>query len=92
MTALASLVSLRSDAALDAVALIHESSSVARVAGGQALRRVGEAGFARLDAIAADPATQQLLLGRPSNRSIWPAAPRTLSDYRAIVERWIVPD
>jgi peptidylprolyl isomerase len=83
VTALAPLVTLAPEAALDvAAALVRHASQTVRAAGRQALQRLGEPGKARLDALPAEP----------------PAPPRgappvrTDADYRRIVERWIVPD
>ena len=95
MTALASLVTLRPEAALDpASALIRESSVAARTAAAQALQRLGAPGRARLEALAADPATKDLIPqgggGRGQQRP--EIAPRSAAEYRAIVERWVVPD
>jgi HEAT repeat protein/cyclophilin family peptidyl-prolyl cis-trans isomerase len=95
MTALASLVTLRPEAALDpASALIRESSVAARTAAAQALQRLGGPGRARLEALAADPATKDLIPqgggGRGQQRP--EITPRSAAEYRAIVERWVVPD
>lgn len=93
VTALTPLGSLAPGAAVDlAAALLHDPSLVARVAGVQALRRLGAAGRDRLDAaVAADPTLGSL--AAPSGpRPPSPARPvRTDADYRTLVERWIVP-
>ena len=57
------------------------------------LQKLGEPGRARLEALAADPATKDLIPQPGSNQGAKPAAPkRSLDVYRRIVERWIVPD
>jgi cyclophilin family peptidyl-prolyl cis-trans isomerase len=59
----------------------------------QALGRLGAPGRARLDALAADPATARLLPPTGANRAPRPPDPvRTAADYRRIVEQWVVPD
>jgi peptidylprolyl isomerase len=95
LTALTPLTTLSPGRAIDvAAALVREKSTVARTSAVQALQRLGDAGQARLNALAADPATKDLVpaaaAGTPAPP---PAAPaRTLSDYRRTVERWVVPD
>jgi cyclophilin family peptidyl-prolyl cis-trans isomerase len=73
---------------------MRESSNAAKSAANQALGRLGGPGRAKLDALAADPATRDLLpppRGQGPARPAQPAQPaRTLADYRAIVERWVV--
>ena len=97
ITALAPLAALAPDAAVDpAAALMRESSLVARTAAAQVLR-ASEAGRARLDALAADPATQSMVPaaggGGGRGRSGAPSRPvKSDDEYRRIVERWIVPD
>jgi HEAT repeat protein/cyclophilin family peptidyl-prolyl cis-trans isomerase len=97
VTALTPLAALDPDAAVaPAEALLQEQSIVARTAAAQALR-ASAAGRARLDALAADPATQSLVpaagAGGGRGRSGAPPRPaRTDSEYRRIVEQWIVPD
>jgi cyclophilin family peptidyl-prolyl cis-trans isomerase len=72
---------------------VRDPSVVARSAAIQALQRLGAAGRAKLDALAADPATKDLVPqpgGNRPPRSERPARPE--ADYRRLVERWIVPD
>lgn len=90
ITALTPLVALAPDAALElAGTLAHDGSVVARTAARQALGRLGAAGKAKLDALI----TEGVLPQAPSGRPARPAEPsRTETDYRRIVERWIVPD
>jgi HEAT repeat protein/cyclophilin family peptidyl-prolyl cis-trans isomerase len=105
IAALSALTTLAPAAAVDAAAaLASDSSVVARTSAVQALQRIGDAGRARLDALAADPATKDLV-GRGEGRRA-AAAPRAEgnartpapipsrpdSDYRQLVERWVVPD
>jgi HEAT repeat protein/cyclophilin family peptidyl-prolyl cis-trans isomerase len=94
ITALTPLTTLAPDAAVDlATALVRDPSVVARSAAIQALQRLGAAGRAKLDALAADPATKDLVPqpgGNRPPRSERPARPE--ADYRRLVERWIVPD
>ncbi len=94
ITALATLAALAPDAAAGAAAsLVRSSSTVARATAVQVLQKLGEPGRARLEALAADPATKYLIPQPGSNQGARPAAPkRSLDDYRRIVERWIVPD
>ena len=94
VTALAPLTTLAPDAALDlATALVRESSVVARTAAVQALGRLGEKGRARLDALAADPATKEVVsqpgASRPAPQE---RPPRAEADYRRLVESWVVGD
>jgi cyclophilin family peptidyl-prolyl cis-trans isomerase len=57
------------------------------------LQKLGEPGRPRLEALAADPATKDLIPQPGSGRGARPAPPtRAEADYRRIVERWIVPD
>ena len=93
ITALAPLVALGPEAAIEpAAALMREPSTAAKNAAWRtALGRLGGPGRARLDAMAADPATRGFLPPPPAPRAPRPAEPaRTLAEYRAIVERWIV--
>jgi HEAT repeat protein/cyclophilin family peptidyl-prolyl cis-trans isomerase len=92
ITALAPLVALGPEAAIEpAAALMREPSGAAKSAANQALGRRGGPGRAKLDALAADPATRDQLPPPPAPRTPRPAEPaRTLAEYRAIVERWIV--
>jgi peptidylprolyl isomerase len=105
ITALSALTTLAPAAALDvAVALVRDSSLVARTSALQALQRLGDAGRTKLDALAADPATKDLVNRGEGNRGAQApraeAAARPLparlerpeSDYRQLVERWVVPD
>ena len=94
ITALTPLVALAPDAALDvANSLLGHTSLVARASAVQALQKLGPAGRARLDALAADPATKSLVPQPGGNRGARPDPPkRPLSDYRRIVDRWIVTD
>ena len=93
-SALAPLAALAPSAAADAAAaLVRGPGTVARTTAIQVLQKLGEAGRARLDALAADPATKDLIPQPGSNQGARPTAPpRTAADYRRIVERWIVPD
>ena len=87
ITALAPLSTLAPEAALEpATALARESNATARAAARQALNRLGDAGRARLDALATE--NPQAAPARPST----PAPARAAADYQRIVERWIVPD
>jgi len=92
ITALAPLVALGPEAAIEpAAALMRETSTAAKNAANTAFGRLGGPGKARLDAMAADPATRGFLPPPPAPRTPRPAEPaRTLAEYRAIVERWIV--
>ena len=94
ITALAPLAALAPDAAADAAAaLVRSSSTVARATAVQVLQKLGEPGRARLEALAADSATKDLIPQPGSTQGARPAAPqRSPDDYRRIVERWIVPD
>ncbi len=95
VTALGPLVTLAPDAAIDvAAALVKDPSVVARTSAVQALQRLGTPGRAKLDAlIAADPAVAALIPAPRTGPAPRPAqSVRSEADYRAIVERWIVPD
>jgi len=90
MTALASLGTVKPEAVMEpAMALIRDSSVAARVSAMQALRRLGQPGLDRLDKLADDPSTRDMVT---AGRDLPPPTPRTDADYRAIVERWVVPD
>jgi cyclophilin family peptidyl-prolyl cis-trans isomerase len=93
ITALPPLVALGPDVAIEpAAALMREPSTAAKNAATAAFGRLGGPGRARLDAMAADPATRDFLPPAPGPRTPRVAEPaRTLAEYRAIVERWIVP-
>jgi HEAT repeat protein/cyclophilin family peptidyl-prolyl cis-trans isomerase len=99
ITALTPLAALAPDSAVDpAAALMRESSIVARTAAAQVLR-ASAAGRAKLDTLAADPATQSLVPatggggGGGRGRSGAPSRPvKSDDEYRRIVDRWIVPD
>lgn len=68
-------------------------ATVARTTAVQVLQKLGEPGRARLEALAADSATKDLIPQSGSNQGTRPIpAKRTAADYRRIVERWIVPD
>jgi peptidylprolyl isomerase len=97
LSALTPLVGLSPPAAVElAAALAREDSVVARTAARQALGRLEAAGRAKLDALTAEgvlmppPATAE---GRGRGRgTAQPREPRPAAEYRALVERWIVPD
>jgi cyclophilin family peptidyl-prolyl cis-trans isomerase len=92
ISALMPLVTLAPDKAIDlAAALARENSATARNAARQALVRLGPAGKERLEALAKDPALKGALTPESRGSSAPPPA-RPESDYRRIVERWIVPD
>jgi HEAT repeat protein/cyclophilin family peptidyl-prolyl cis-trans isomerase len=94
ISALAPLAALAPGAAADAAAaLARAPSTVARMTAIQVLQKLGEAGRTQLDALAADPATRDVMPQPGGTRGARPA-PTTRSDaeYRRIVERWIVPD
>jgi len=69
----------------------------ARTVATQVLRNMGPLGQQRLQAAAGDPALKDLLIPPPAGRggaggtAASATAERTSDDYRAIVERWIVP-
>ena len=87
ITALTPLSTLAPEAALEpATALASESNATARAAARQALNRLGDAGRARLDALAKENPQAAAPPARPS------APARTAADYQRIVERWIIPD
>ncbi len=90
ITALTPLTALAPEAALDAAAtLARESSATARMAARQALGRLGDAGRARLDALAKD---NPEFAAAPAATPRPPTPARTAADYQQVVERWIVPD
>jgi HEAT repeat protein/cyclophilin family peptidyl-prolyl cis-trans isomerase len=102
VTALTPLAALGPEQAADlAEALVRQpASAYARTTAIGALQRMGAPGKAKLDALAADPATKDLIPAQPAGgrgtgaRGGQAAARSTLTidDYRAIVNRWIVPD
>jgi HEAT repeat protein/cyclophilin family peptidyl-prolyl cis-trans isomerase len=94
ITALTPLATLAPGAALDlADSLLHDPSLVARTSAVQALRRLGTDGRARLDAaVAADPQLSALTPPAGPRTPPPPAPARADSDYRRIVEQWLVPD
>jgi HEAT repeat protein/cyclophilin family peptidyl-prolyl cis-trans isomerase len=95
LTALTPLVTMAPEKAIEiAASLAVDKSITARTMAVQALGRLGDPGRVRLDALKADPATGKLIPETGGgNQAPRPAPiPRTQADYRAIVERWIVPD
>lgn len=94
VTALFALTTLSPEAALDvASSLARDPGTLARSSAVQALQRLGAPGRARLDALAADPATKDLMPQTGTSRRPPAArAARTEATYRALVERWVVPD
>jgi HEAT repeat protein/cyclophilin family peptidyl-prolyl cis-trans isomerase len=101
LSSLTPLVALGSQQAADlGDALVRQlDSAYARTRGLTALQGLGAPGKAKLDALAADPATKDLVPAQPAGGrggrggQAAPARPvLTLVDYRAIVMRWIVPD
>jgi HEAT repeat protein/cyclophilin family peptidyl-prolyl cis-trans isomerase len=97
ISALTPLVALSPPAAVDlAAALAREESVVARTAARQALGRLEAAGRAKLDALTAEgvfPPPPPRGEGRGRGRgNTEPREPRPAAEYRALVERFIVPD
>jgi cyclophilin family peptidyl-prolyl cis-trans isomerase len=103
LSSLTPLVALGPDQAADlADALVRQADSAyARAQGLSALSRLGAPGKAKLDALAADPATKDLVPAQPAGGrgqggrggQAAPARPTmTIVEYRAIVLRWIVPE
>jgi HEAT repeat protein/cyclophilin family peptidyl-prolyl cis-trans isomerase len=94
VTALAPLAALAPELAADAAAaLVRSPGTVARTMAVQVLQKLGERGRTRLETLAADPATKDLIPQPGSNQGARAAPPkRSADDYRRIVERWIVPD
>lgn len=98
LSALTSLVTLAPDAALElASSLAREPGEYARSAGIAALRRLGEPGAARLEALGlarpgagGNAAAAQQLPSAQQQRA--EPVERTHADYRALVDRWVVPD
>ncbi|HQX80113.1 MAG TPA: HEAT repeat domain-containing protein [Vicinamibacterales bacterium] len=101
LTAFTPLTQLAPPLALDAAAtLLRDPSLAIRTSATQALRRMGPIGQQFLDQLATDPTMKDLLIpaapagGGRQGGAAAPAQPvpaRTDADYRAIVERWIVP-
>ena len=97
ISSLTPLVALAPSAALDlATGLARENSVVARTAARQALGRLDAAGRAKLDALTAEgvfPAAPPQGEGRGRGRgAAQPREARPEAEYRALVERWVVPD
>jgi peptidylprolyl isomerase len=94
VTALTPLAALAPEAAVEAAAaLVRDPSVTARNAALQALRRLGEAGAAKLAQLSADPATKDIVAPAPSAGPPKAEKPAlTEAEYRRIVERWVVPD
>jgi HEAT repeat protein/cyclophilin family peptidyl-prolyl cis-trans isomerase len=101
VTAFTPLTQLAPPLALDAAAtLLRDPSLAIRTSATQALRRMGPIGQQFLADLATDPTMKDLLIPAPpagggrQGGAATPAQPvptRTDADYRAIVERWIVP-
>jgi peptidylprolyl isomerase len=93
--ALTPLITLAPDTAVDvATSLAKSGVAVARSSAVQALNRLGDAGKKRLDELNADPDLKGLLPagGRGGGGGPRPSpTPRSDADYRALVEKWIVP-
>jgi HEAT repeat protein/cyclophilin family peptidyl-prolyl cis-trans isomerase len=94
--ALAPLAALAPEKAIDLAAALTKGTSVAiRAAAVQTLGRLGEPGLAKLEELfAADPALKGFVPPSPgAPRVPRPPPPvRAESEYRRIVEQWIVPD
>jgi peptidylprolyl isomerase len=90
MAALTPLVTFGPERAIDVAAeLAEHSSAVVRAVGRTALgKTLGEDGKARLAALAA----RQPAAPAPPAAPATPPPVRTLADYRAIVEQWVVPE
>lgn len=89
VTALASVVMLAPEKALEvATSLARTDSIAARTAARQALERLGSDGQARLDALV----SERVLQRAPPARPLTAENPKSDADYRRIVERWVVPD
>ena len=95
--ALSPLTTLAPDAAIDVAASLAKSGvAVARTSAVQALNRLGDAGKKRLDELNADPDLKGLLptggRGGGGGGGARPTpTPRSEAEYRALVEKWIVP-
>ena len=105
LTALTALTTLAPEQAADLAAelVTQTASAYARTQAIGALGRMGAPGQAKLAALAADPATKELVPAQPAGggrgaggrgggQVAQPRPTLTLDDYRAIVNRWIVPD
>ena len=97
ISSLTPLVALAPSAALDlATTLARENSAVARTAARQALGRLDAAGRAKLDALTAEgvfpPAAAPGSAQGRGRGATQPPAARPEAEYRALVERWVVPD
>lgn len=94
--ALAPLAALAPDKAIELAASLARSASVAiRASAIQTLGRLNEPGRARLqELLAADPSLKAFVPPPPGTpRAPRPPSPaRTDSEYRRLVEQWIVPD
>ncbi len=103
LTAFTPLTQLAPPLALDAAAtLLRDPSLAIRTTVTQALRRMGPIGQQFLDQLAMDPTMKDLLIPAPpagggrqagpgTGTTPAPSPTRTDADYRAIVDRWIVP-
>ncbi|MSO48921.1 MAG: hypothetical protein EXQ49_03305 [Acidobacteria bacterium] len=98
VTAFTPLTQLAPPLALEAAAtLLRDPSLAIRTSATQSLRRMGPIGQQFLDNLATDPTMKDLLIPAPpagGGRQGGPAQPaptRTDADYRAIVDRWVVP-
>jgi cyclophilin family peptidyl-prolyl cis-trans isomerase len=90
ITAVTTLAALAPAQALEpATSLARVDNPAARAAARQALGRLGPSGAERIDALTADGVWPGATTTRPPRR-VEPAKP--LSEYRRLVERWIVPD
>ena len=93
--ALTPLVALAPETAVDvATGLVKSGVAVARSSGAQALGRLGDAGSKRLEELRADPSMAALLPtgGGRGGGGVRPTpTPRPDAEYRALVEKWIVP-
>lgn len=86
------LVQLAPPLALDTLtSLLAHPSVYARTMATQALRNMGPIGQQRLEAAAKHPALKDLLIAPPARGGGVGGVGGEERDYRAIVERWIVP-
>jgi HEAT repeat protein/cyclophilin family peptidyl-prolyl cis-trans isomerase len=94
--ALAPLAALAPEKAIDLAAALTKSGSVAiRAAAVQTLGRLGEPGRAKLDELIAADSSLKGFVPPPPGAPRVPRPPppvRPESDYRRVVEQWIVPD